>query len=109
MRPLDLGSVLESDCDEQLLMHIAFTTAVKLHSLEFVAPNDGRRCGVQEECGNSVFKLLGNLLASAMHWALIGQVTSNYSQTCELISLRPRGVLQRNNANLNGCLTTAAV
>jgi|UniRef100_A0A7S4G8M3 hypothetical protein len=37
------GSVLESDCDEQLLMHIAFTTAVKLHSLEFVAPNDGRR------------------------------------------------------------------
>eukprot|EP00667_Euglena_gracilis_P018795 EG_transcript_20004 len=37
------GGILESDADEQLLLNIAFTTAVKLYSLELTAPSDGRR------------------------------------------------------------------
>jgi len=33
---------LESDCDEQLILTITFTQAVKLHSLKINAPDDGR-------------------------------------------------------------------
>lgn len=33
---------LESDCDEQLILTIAFSQAVKIHSLKIEAPNDGR-------------------------------------------------------------------
>jgi len=33
--------VLKSDADEQLLLQIRFSEAVKLHSLKFVAPDDG--------------------------------------------------------------------
>ncbi|XP_020615546.1 thioredoxin-like protein 1 isoform X2 [Orbicella faveolata] len=33
---------LESDCDEQLLVTIAFNQAVKLHSLKIQGPDDGR-------------------------------------------------------------------
>jgi len=35
--------LLQSDTDEQLLMNIPFRQAVKVHSIVFVAPNDGRR------------------------------------------------------------------
>jgi len=34
------GGFLESDCDEQLIMSIAFNQAVKLHSLKITAPAD---------------------------------------------------------------------
>mmetsp|Transcript_4438 Transcript_4438/g.14386 ORF Transcript_4438/g.14386 Transcript_4438/m.14386 type:complete len:151 (-) Transcript_4438:167-619(-) len=37
----DDGLYLESDTDEQLLMHIPFTKMVKLHSLIIKAPQDG--------------------------------------------------------------------
>ena len=33
---------LESDCDEQLIIVLAFMQSVKLHTLQFVAPPDGR-------------------------------------------------------------------
>lgn len=33
---------LESDCDEQLLMTIAFTQPIRLHSLQLFGPQDGR-------------------------------------------------------------------
>lgn len=33
---------LESDCDEQLILTISFSQAVKIHSLKIEAPNDGR-------------------------------------------------------------------
>jgi len=32
---------LESDCDEQILLHIPFTQMVKLHSLHIAGPADG--------------------------------------------------------------------
>lgn len=32
----------ESDADEQLLMHITFSTKVKLHSISLAGPSDGR-------------------------------------------------------------------
>lgn len=32
---------LESDCDEQLIIAIAFLQPVKLHSLQITAPSDG--------------------------------------------------------------------
>eukprot|EP01089_Gocevia_fonbrunei_P014825 TRINITY_DN4164_c0_g1_i1.p1 TRINITY_DN4164_c0_g1~~TRINITY_DN4164_c0_g1_i1.p1 ORF type:complete len:299 (-),score=63.38 TRINITY_DN4164_c0_g1_i1:70-966(-) len=38
----DSSKYLESDCDEQLLLYIPFTQPVKLHSLNIVAPSDGR-------------------------------------------------------------------
>jgi hypothetical protein len=41
--PPSAGALLESDADEQLLLNIVFTQSVKLHSIEIVAPNDGRR------------------------------------------------------------------
>ena len=34
--------VLRSDTDEQLILHIEFQEAVKLHSINFVAPHDGK-------------------------------------------------------------------
>lgn len=34
------GSYLESDCDEQLIINVAFSQNVKLHSLVFDAPSD---------------------------------------------------------------------
>ncbi|XP_064596138.1 thioredoxin-like protein 1 [Liolophura sinensis] len=34
------GGYLESDCDEQLIIHMAFNQAVKLHSLQLLAPED---------------------------------------------------------------------
>eukprot|EP00992_Anisonema_acinus_P009158 TRINITY_DN5347_c0_g1_i1.p1 TRINITY_DN5347_c0_g1~~TRINITY_DN5347_c0_g1_i1.p1 ORF type:complete len:167 (-),score=58.58 TRINITY_DN5347_c0_g1_i1:408-908(-) len=37
------GSLLESDADEQLLINVSFKQNVKLFSLEFVAPDDGRK------------------------------------------------------------------
>jgi len=38
----DLNKYLESDCDEQLLIYIPFRQVVKIHSLCFTAPDDGR-------------------------------------------------------------------
>ena len=34
--------IVESDADEQLLIHIAFQTTVKIHSISLNAPSDGR-------------------------------------------------------------------
>lgn len=36
------GLLMESDADEQLLIHLAFTTKVKLHSIQLAGPGDGR-------------------------------------------------------------------
>lgn len=36
------GLLIESDCDEQLLIALAFTSAVKIHSLRISGPDDGR-------------------------------------------------------------------
>lgn len=36
----DDDGYLESDCDEQLILSIAFSQAVKIHSLKIKAPND---------------------------------------------------------------------
>lgn len=38
----DSDNFLESDCDEQLIVSLAFKQAVKIHSLRFSAPADGR-------------------------------------------------------------------
>ncbi|CAN0584846.1 unnamed protein product, partial [Ectocarpus sp. 12 AP-2014] len=32
--------MLQSDADEQLLLHVGFMETVKLHSIDFVAPSD---------------------------------------------------------------------
>eukprot|EP01064_Diplonema_japonicum_P006327 TRINITY_DN1420_c2_g1_i1.p1 TRINITY_DN1420_c2_g1~~TRINITY_DN1420_c2_g1_i1.p1 ORF type:complete len:188 (+),score=28.91 TRINITY_DN1420_c2_g1_i1:51-566(+) len=37
------GNCLESDTDEELLLNIPFRQNVKVYSLEFTAPNDGRK------------------------------------------------------------------
>lgn len=37
----DNETYLESDCDEQLILTIAFTQAVKMHSIKINAPDDG--------------------------------------------------------------------
>lgn len=47
---------LESDCDEQLLVTIAFNQAVKVHSLKIQGPGDGR--------GPKTIKLFINLTKS---------------------------------------------
>ena len=33
---------LESDCDPQLIIVLAFTQSVKLHTMQIIAPTDGR-------------------------------------------------------------------
>eukprot|EP01061_Rhynchopus_euleeides_P011579 TRINITY_DN21134_c0_g1_i1.p1 TRINITY_DN21134_c0_g1~~TRINITY_DN21134_c0_g1_i1.p1 ORF type:complete len:195 (+),score=49.02 TRINITY_DN21134_c0_g1_i1:69-587(+) len=37
------SSFLESDTDEELLVNVPFRQQVKVHSMEFTAPNDGRK------------------------------------------------------------------
>jgi len=46
------GSYLESDCDEQLLLTLEFSQAMKLHSFKITAPDDGK--------GPKVIKLFTN-------------------------------------------------
>lgn len=38
----DNDTYLESDCDEQLILTISFSQAVKIHSMKINAPNDGK-------------------------------------------------------------------
>ena len=39
---VDNDTYLESDCDEQLILTIEFSQAVKIHSMKINAPNDGK-------------------------------------------------------------------
>ena len=65
------SSYLESDCDQQLIIDLAFMQAVKLHTMQIIAPADGNRnkAGI-------------NLVTIMLHAVVSGYILSHKQCPC---------------------------